>query len=269
MTARQFILLQTQRAAVTTILAQLGLPQNEFTWTEAVLDRVPMVADEGVVSRLVHAPTDFAFEFDVRSEILWASFSPGAERPNEHKSCRSWSEMLVLLREWGVNLKREIGAGGSPRAATTAGPTRPHTTNGVRIFLGHGSSRDWKDLKDFIQDRLGFEWEEFNREPAAGLSTKERLEAMLDSASFALLVLSAEDKYPDGTAHARENVVHELGLFQGRLGFERAIVLLEEGCSEFSNIRGVTQIRYPKGNIMAKSEEIRRVLEREGLVGSG
>ena len=29
---------------------------------------------------------------------------------------------------------------------------------------------------------------------------------------------------------ARMNVIHEVGLFQGRLGFERAIVLLEEGC---------------------------------------
>ena len=35
------------------------------------------------------------------------------------------------------------------------------------------------------------------------------------------------------------NVVHEAGLFQGRLGFTRAIVLLEEGCAEFSNIQGL------------------------------
>jgi predicted nucleotide-binding protein len=45
------------------------------------------------------------------------------------------------------------------------------------------------------------------------------------------------------------NVIHEVGLFQGRLGFKRAIVLLEEGCKEFSNIQGLGQIRYPKGNI--------------------
>ena len=44
------------------------------------------------------------------------------------------------------------------------------------------------------------------------------------------------------------------------------IILLEEGCSEFSNIVGLTQIRFPKGNIMAESEEVRRVLEREGIL---
>jgi predicted nucleotide-binding protein len=59
------------------------------------------------------------------------------------------------------------------------------------------------------------------------------------------------------------NVVHEAGLFQGRLGFSRAIILLEDGCKEFSNINGLGQIRFPKGNIKATFEEIRQVLERE------
>ena len=51
---------------------------------------------------------------------------------------------------------------------------------------------------------------------------------------MAFLVLTAEDEQTDGTLHARENVIHEAGLFQGRLGFEKAIILLEEGCQEFS-----------------------------------
>lgn len=135
-----------------------------------------------------------------------------------------------------------------------------------KIFIGHGRSLVWRDLKDFIQDRLGLAWDEFNREPTAGMSTKERLEAMLDNASFAFLVMTAEDEHADATLHARENVVHEVGLFQGRLGFRRSIVLLEEGCKEFSNITGLTQIHFPKGNLMSKSEELRRVLEREGIL---
>ena len=69
-----------------------------------------------------------------------------------------------------------------------------------------------------------------------------------------------------GRKIARQNVVHEIGLFQGRHGWERAIVLLEDGCEEFSNLHGITQIRFPKGDIMAKSEEIRRVLKREGYL---
>ncbi|WP_230458127.1 TIR domain-containing protein [Leptospira santarosai] len=77
--------------------------------------------------------------------------------------------------------------------------------------------------------------------------------------------MTAEDELPDSSVQARQNVVHEAGLFQGRLGFHRAIILLEEGCVEFSNIIGLTQIRFPKGDISARFEEIRRVLEREGI----
>ncbi len=68
------------------------------------------------------------------------------------------------------------------------------------------------------------------------------------------------------TASHPTNVIHEAGLFQGRLGFERTIILLEEGCEEFSNIQGLGQIRFPSGNIKAIFEDIRHVLEREGLV---
>ncbi|MGH2442129.1 MAG: TIR domain-containing protein, partial [Chloroflexota bacterium] len=65
---------------------------------------------------------------------------------------------------------------------------------------------------------------------------------------------------------ARRNVIHEAGLFQGRLGFERAIILLEEGCEEFSNIHGLGQLRFPRGRISAVFDDVRRVLEREGLL---
>ena len=130
-----------------------------------------------------------------------------------------------------------------------------------KVFIGHGRAPAWTDLRDFLRDRLNLQPTEFNMEPVAGLSTKERLEGILAQSSFAFLVMTAEDEHPDGSLHARENVIHEAGLFQGRLGFDRAIILMEEGCSEFSNIVGLMQIRFPKGKILAVSEDIRKVLE--------
>jgi len=139
---------------------------------------------------------------------------------------------------------------------------------GTSVFIGHGRSPLWKDLKDFIHDRLSLPWDEFNRVPVAGSTNIARLSQMLDDAAIAFLVMTAEDEHSDGTALARENVIHEAGLFQGRLGFTKAIVLLEEGYEEFSNIQGLGQIRFPKGNIKAAFEEIRQVLEREELVNA-
>ena len=137
---------------------------------------------------------------------------------------------------------------------------------GTNIFIGHGRSSQWREVKDFIEERLHLPWDEFNRTPVAGVTNTARLSEMLDSAVFALLVMTGEDEQSDGTIHARMNVVHEAGLFQGRLGFTRAVILLEEGCEEFSNIEGLGQIRFPQGRIKATFEEIRLVLERENIL---
>jgi predicted nucleotide-binding protein len=145
---------------------------------------------------------------------------------------------------------------------------RKMTATGKTVFIGHGRSNEWRTLKDFLKDRLHLSADEFNSSSAAGIPTPTRLEEMLESAAFAFLMMTAEDEQPDGTLRARENVVHEAGLFQGRLGFRKAIILLEDGCEEFSNIRGLGQIRFPKNNVSAKFDEIRQVLEREGLIAA-
>jgi predicted nucleotide-binding protein len=133
-----------------------------------------------------------------------------------------------------------------------------------RVFIGHGRSALWRELKDFLQDRLHLAWEEFNRSPAAGVATSDRLQEMLDNSCFAFLVMTGEDQHANQSLHARENVVHEVGLFQGKLGFRRAIVVLEEGCTEFSNITGLSQIRFPTGNIGQRSGNPGLTGRREG-----
>lgn len=148
----------------------------------------------------------------------------------------------------------------------TRSERRSDMHKGKKIFIGHGRSADWRDLKDFLGDRLGLAYDEFNRESAAGIATSNRLEEMLENAAFAFLVMTAEDESTEGQKQARMNVIHEVGLFQGRLGFRKAIILLEHGCEEFSNIVGLGQIRFEAGRLRDKSEEIRQVLEREGIV---
>lgn len=163
--------------------------------------------------------------------------------------------LLTLTKQLRTHLMRVLST--RARESVRAGST---------VFIGHGKSLVWRELKDFLEDRLRLSVDEFNSVSVAGVSTVERLSEMLDAATFAFLVMTGEDEQPDGKVNARLNVVHEVGLFQGRLGFERAIVLLEEGCEEFSNIAGLGQIRFPAGNLASKFEEVRQVLEREGLL---
>ena len=54
----------------------------------------------------------------------------------------------------------------------------------------------------------------------------ERLSEMLDAAALAFLIFTAEDEEFGRKALAHMNVVHEAGLFQGRLGFRKAIILI-------------------------------------------
>ncbi len=144
--------------------------------------------------------------------------------------------------------------------------TKEKSMDTKTVFIGHGRSPVWKDLKLYLNDRLKLSAEEFDSVSTAGTTTVERLEKMLENASFAFLVMTAEDLDASGNMHARENVVHEVGLFQGRLGFKRAIVMLEEGCNEFSNITGLGQIRFPKGNIDSVKDRVRHALEQAGLI---
>jgi predicted nucleotide-binding protein len=127
----------------------------------------------------------------------------------------------------------------------------------------------WREFKDFITDRTGLPYEEFNRVPVAGTTNIARLTEMMETAAIAFIIFTGEDEQADGTIRPRMNAVHEAGLFQGRLGFSKAIVLLEEGCEHFSNNAGLGHISFPKGKIAAAFEEVRRVLEREGLLKAG
>jgi predicted nucleotide-binding protein len=150
----------------------------------------------------------------------------------------------------------------APKARTSSPSQAPIQQ---RIFIGHGHSSEWLKLKDFLRDSLHLNVVEFNSTSPAGVSTTERLTEMLEVAGFAFLVLTGEDEQATGKLNARLNVIHEAGLFQGKLGFRKAIILKEEGCEDFSNVRGLGEIGFPKGNVGAQFEEVRRVLKREGV----
>ena len=131
------------------------------------------------------------------------------------------------------------------------------------VFIGHGRSNQWRDLKDHLHEQHGYRVEAYEIGARAGHTIRDILEEMLHKSSFAILVLTGEDKDDVGELRARQNVIHELGLFQGHLGFSKAIVLLEENTQEFSNIHGIQQIRYSRNTIRETFGDVLATLRRE------
>ena len=131
------------------------------------------------------------------------------------------------------------------------------------IFIGHGHSEDWKTVQDHLQNILKLKVVFYESEERAGKSVGAVLEQMLGQATFAVLVLTGEDETVEGKKRARQNVVHEAGLFQGRLGFERAIMLVQKNLEDFSNVAGLNTITFHQGQIQEIFAKLEGVLRRE------
>lgn len=131
------------------------------------------------------------------------------------------------------------------------------------IFIGHGRSSLWRDLKDHLTDKHNYKIEAYETGARAGHTIRDILDEMALKSSFAILVMTGEDEDKDGKLKARPNVIHEIGLFQGRLGFSRAIVLLEAETEEFSNLNGIQQLRFSKDNIKEVFGDVLATLKRE------
>ena len=160
----------------------------------------------------------------------------------------------------------EIKEPSTTAAMSTAVSASPATVSMSPIFIGHGRNPVWARVSILLEKELGLETVNYESESRAGYSIVPILEKMLDQARFAILVLTAEDETSSGSKRARQNVIHEAGLFQGRLGFRKAILLVQDGLEDFSNIAGLQHISFEGNQIDQTFHELRRVLKREGLI---
>src|SRR5690606_15065925 len=94
------------------------------------------------------------------------------------------------------------------------------------------------------------------------------LDDFLNKTSVAILIMTAEDDTADGKIRARQNVIHEAGLFQGRLGFDKVVILKQEGIEEFSNIAGLQYIAFSNGTNELCFTKRQRKFKKRGLIKS-
>lgn len=135
-----------------------------------------------------------------------------------------------------------------------------------QVFIGHGRSKLWARLQVFLKDDLNLKTLTFEDESRTSESIVNILNEFLDKSSIAILVMTAEDETAEGNSRARQNVIHEAGLFQGRLGFDKVIILKQEGLEEFSNIAGLQYISFTGDNIEQCFYELQRKFKKLGMI---
>ena len=130
------------------------------------------------------------------------------------------------------------------------------------IFISHGHAELLKlQLKDFVREKLGKKAVILSEQPNNGMTIVEKLEAVSEKCNKAIILLTKDDEMADGSMRGRQNVIHEIGFFQGKYGRRNVILLQEEGVESFTNISGIVYIQFNRDHFPEVFEPLRNELE--------
>jgi sugar/nucleoside kinase (ribokinase family) len=148
------------------------------------------------------------------------------------------------------------------RAPATREPSPPPRD----VFIVHDGNPQWQAVQRFVDVECGLRTFELSMLATSGAGTAMVMGDLLRRCGFAVCVLSVGDAPPGGRYRLDQDLVHQVGLFQGRYGFGRVALLAEEGCETFSNIAGLIRLDFPVGRVDAVLLELERMFVREGLL---
>ena len=127
-----------------------------------------------------------------------------------------------------------------------------------KIFISHGHSITLKlQLKDFLAARMKLDALILADQPNRGLTIVEKLERISERCCFAIIFMTRDDEQADGTKRARQNVIHEIGFFQGKYGRQNVVLLAERGLDLFTNISGIVRIEFETEHFAEVFEPLR------------
>ena len=154
------------------------------------------------------------------------------------------SQVLRLLRD--IDHILEVRANREHSMPVTAIPKAKRT-----VFISHGRSNDWREVQAYIEKDIGIPTIELAQEPNAGQTILGKLFDSSERCDSAVIIMTGDDVDSAGQFRARENVIHEIGFFQGKYGLSRICLLYEEGTNIPSNIHGLVYAAFPKGCVSA------------------
>jgi hypothetical protein len=176
---------------------------------------------------------------DLYEDFIFAPIAPLLKMaPNSSEEYRySRDQMLRLARD--IDQIFEIRSNSELAMPANAGAPKH------RVFVSHGRAPAWREVQAYIEKDLGLQTVELAQEPNQGRTVLTKLSEVSDQFDSAVIVMTADDLDASGQARARENVIHEIGFFQGKYGLARICLLHEEGTSIPSNIHGLVYAPFP------------------------
>jgi sugar/nucleoside kinase (ribokinase family) len=142
---------------------------------------------------------------------------------------------------------------------------------GRKVVIMHDGGRDAPAVRRFLRDAYGLPAIMLDVSRYDTVAEADRdLAAAADAGGLAVCLVSpASDARGGVSSEADQRLVHRVGFLQGRYGFGKVAVLAESDVNTFSNIAGIIRIEYRTGHVDGTFPELRRMLAREGMIGSG
>lgn len=189
---------------------------------------------------------------------LFEDFQPISVVPSQEMAGRGASGVFFFSRGQLERLVRDIDQIFEIRANSAL--EQPKREAPWRVFISHGRSDEWRLVQPFIERDVGLSTIELEQEPSLGRTIIEKLFHYADHCDSAVIIMTGDDIGSDDVPKVRENVMHEIGFFQGRYGRGMVVLLHEEGVSIPTNLAGVVYIPFPKGKIDAGFHVLQREL---------
>ncbi len=162
------------------------------------------------------------------------------------RSVQLLSQAIELLKERVEDL--------SPQTAPM--DVSKSTATSKRVFIVHGQDAEPKESVARFLTSLGYEPIILHEQANKGRTIIQKFRDEASDVGFAVVLMTPDDKMPDGATRARQNVILELGFFLGALGPDRVAALVKGDIQKPSDFDGVVYTPYDSGWKAALGKEL-------------
>jgi len=133
------------------------------------------------------------------------------------------------------------------------------------IFISHGQNDFYREINNYLVNEYKLPTVYDERDFLKGNTYIENIEMLVNDSSYGLVVLTKDDEFEKEKWRARQNVIHELGIFQNAFGRTNTLVLKEEGVDFPTNLNGMNEYQINLNNHADIYNKIGSWLRQRGI----